>query len=122
MNRVEIIMIVKMLVCTFQLGRRVDGLTVIFDMEGVTTKMMWRPGKHIRHMCVCARVWRACFVSVRFERPNGHFLLDLCILFCNSYFSWSASSMLDQFVLFWGAITVQKHITGHTAPKMYSKA
>lgn len=22
-----------------------DGLTVIFDMEGVTTKMMWRPGK-----------------------------------------------------------------------------
>lgn len=26
------------------LGRRVDGLTVIFDMEGVSTKMMWRPG------------------------------------------------------------------------------
>ncbi|XP_060563031.1 retinal-binding protein-like isoform X3 [Ruditapes philippinarum] len=27
-----------------KLGKRVDGLTVIFDMEGVTTKMMWRPG------------------------------------------------------------------------------
>ncbi|KAL4223181.1 hypothetical protein ACF0H5_016653 [Mactra antiquata] len=27
-----------------KLGKRVDGLTVIFDMEGVTTKMLWRPG------------------------------------------------------------------------------
>ncbi|WAR03476.1 RALB-like protein [Mya arenaria] len=27
-----------------KLGRRVDGLTVIMDMEGVTTRMMWRPG------------------------------------------------------------------------------
>ncbi|KAH3877261.1 retinal-binding protein-like [Dreissena polymorpha] len=26
-----------------RLDRRVDGLTVIMDMEGVTTKMMWRP-------------------------------------------------------------------------------
>ncbi|OWF42695.1 retinal-binding protein-like [Mizuhopecten yessoensis] len=25
-------------------GKRVDGLTVIFDMEGVSTKMLWRPG------------------------------------------------------------------------------
>ena len=28
----------------FQLGRRVDGLTVIFDMDKVGTKNMWRPG------------------------------------------------------------------------------
>ncbi|KAJ8312323.1 hypothetical protein KUTeg_009696 [Tegillarca granosa] len=27
-----------------KLGKRVDGLTVIFDMEGVGTKMLWRPG------------------------------------------------------------------------------
>lgn len=25
-------------------GHRVDGLSVIFDMEGVSTKMLWRPG------------------------------------------------------------------------------
>nr|UXK97413.1 retinal-binding protein [Babylonia areolata] len=25
-------------------GHRVDGLTVIFDMEGVSSKMLWRPG------------------------------------------------------------------------------
>ncbi|XP_064612900.1 retinal-binding protein-like isoform X2 [Liolophura sinensis] len=25
-------------------GKRVDGLTVIFDMEGVSSKMLWRPG------------------------------------------------------------------------------
>ncbi|KAL8578702.1 hypothetical protein ACOMHN_045690 [Nucella lapillus] len=24
-------------------GKRVDGLTVIFDMDGVSSKMMWRP-------------------------------------------------------------------------------
>ncbi|KAK3577712.1 hypothetical protein CHS0354_000410 [Potamilus streckersoni] len=27
-----------------KLGRKVEGLTVIFDMEGVSTKMLWRPG------------------------------------------------------------------------------
>ncbi|KAL3857236.1 hypothetical protein ACJMK2_011928 [Sinanodonta woodiana] len=27
-----------------KLGRKVEGLTVIFDMDGVSTKMMWRPG------------------------------------------------------------------------------
>uniref|UniRef100_A0AAT9H855 Retinal binding protein n=1 Tax=Ambigolimax valentianus TaxID=1338344 RepID=A0AAT9H855_9EUPU len=27
-----------------ELGRRVDGLTVIFDMDGVSSKMLWRPG------------------------------------------------------------------------------
>nr|CAG4719772.1 RALBP [Leptochiton asellus] len=27
-----------------KLGKRVDGLTVIFDMEGVSTKMLWKPG------------------------------------------------------------------------------
>nr|UXK97100.1 retinal-binding protein [Haliotis discus hannai] len=27
-----------------KLGRRVDGITVIFDMEGVSSRMMWRPG------------------------------------------------------------------------------
>nr|UXK97102.1 retinal-binding protein [Haliotis fulgens] len=26
------------------LGRRVDGITVVFDMEGVSSRMMWRPG------------------------------------------------------------------------------
>lgn len=28
----------------FQSGDRVDGLTVIFDMEGVTSRVLWRPG------------------------------------------------------------------------------
>ena len=28
-----------------QRGHRVDGLSVVFDMEGVSTKMLWRPGK-----------------------------------------------------------------------------
>ncbi|XP_041350512.1 retinal-binding protein-like [Gigantopelta aegis] len=27
-----------------KLGRRVDGLTVIFDMEGVSSRVLWRPG------------------------------------------------------------------------------
>uniref|UniRef100_A0AAT9H863 Retinal binding protein n=1 Tax=Peronia verruculata TaxID=500109 RepID=A0AAT9H863_9EUPU len=27
-----------------KLNKRVDGLTVIFDMEGVSSKMLWRPG------------------------------------------------------------------------------
>ncbi|XP_071115998.1 retinal-binding protein-like [Haliotis cracherodii] len=27
-----------------KLGRRVDGITVVFDMEGVSSRMMWRPG------------------------------------------------------------------------------
>ena len=30
-----------------QRGRRVDGLTVIFDMDGVSSKMLWRPGNSL---------------------------------------------------------------------------
>ena len=34
-------------VVVLQMGRRVDGLTVIFDMDGVSSKMLWRPGNSL---------------------------------------------------------------------------
>ena len=51
----------------FQLGRRVDGLTVIFDMDNVTTKMMWRPGKYKSLSLTFHKRKSADFASVTFN-------------------------------------------------------